>query len=107
MAAINFAQYNNVIKQEFHDNGTTCNVLLRNRATFTIKGFEKRVNIEELTAGLTQQGYFLRVIASDWDAKAGGPPEKGDQVTLYGRRHAIDSWQRRGIADQYILRLRG
>jgi hypothetical protein len=107
MPAINFAKYNSTIAQEFIANGATISVRLRDGTTFSIKGFEKRQAVEELTDGLVQQGYFVRVIASQWDNLAGRSPDKGDQLTLYKRRHAIESWQRRGIADMYILRLRG
>lgn len=107
MTAINFRSYNRMVRQEFLDNGADVDVTLRDGTTFRTKAFERRQTPEEMTDGLTQQGYYVRVVASDWDAAAGRPPDKGDQLTLYGRRHAVESWQRRGIADLYVLRLKG
>ena len=107
MPAIDFTSYNAIVAQEFLVNGTIISVLRRSGATFTIRGFEKRTTGEPLTDGIDQHQYFVRVIASQWDAAAGGVPEKGDQLTVYGRRYAIESWQHRGLADMYVLKLRG
>ena len=107
MAVIRFGQYNALIRQAFHDNGLDADVRRRDRSQFATKVFERRYQGEELTDGLSQQDYRVRVVASDWDRLAGGPPEKGDQITISGRRHAVESWQRHGLADQYLIRLRG
>jgi hypothetical protein len=89
------------------DNGLDANVHRRDGQKFTIKIFERRSRVEELTDGLSQQGYRVRVISSDWERLAGGPPEKGDQIMIAGRRHAIESWERHSLADQYLIVLRG
>ncbi|MFN2199967.1 MAG: hypothetical protein ACK2UO_02115 [Caldilineaceae bacterium] len=107
MAVIQFGQYNALIRQAFQDNGLDARVRRRDLTEFDTKVFERRYRGTELTEGLTQQDYRVRVIASDWDRLAGGPPEKGDQVTISGRRHAVESWQRHALADQYYLLLHG
>ena len=107
MAAVPFATINADIRKEFNSNGARVDVSPRVGAPFDIKGFMKRQPVEELSDGLTQQGYYLRVNSKDWDAKAGKNPEKGDQVVVYGRRYAVERWQLVGLADIYVMLLRG
>lgn len=93
------AKYHEAVLQ----NGTTLDVRLRTGETFTIKGTLGKLQPEDLTEGLTQQGYKLKIPAAHWDAATDRPPEKGDQITMWGRRSAIMSWYMRGVGDDFAV----
>jgi hypothetical protein len=75
-----------------------------------IEGFKPSV-VGDITAGLMQEDHVVKFMADEWDEKAGRAPEKGDQITFKGKRHAIqDDPRSRGIADTtiiYVVRVRG
>ena len=107
MAAIDFNKHNATIHAEYRTNGLQVAVTLRDGSTFNIRGFERRRSGEELSDGLTQQDYWFRVVKADWDGLAGRPPDKGDQLVIGGRRHAIEESHHHALAGLYMMRLRG
>lgn len=91
-------------------NGTTLSITLRSGGTYSLKGTLSKLQPEDLTEGLTQQGYKLKIPAKHWDDAIGKPPEKGDQVEMWSRRSAVMAWYLRGVGDTaavYILVMKG
>lgn len=93
------------------ENGTDALFDLRGGGTFTIKATTGYLNSQDITAGLQQRGFRIRVLTTEWDvASPGRPPEKGDLVTIWGRQHGIDAVHHRGVADvslMYVLTILG
>ena len=60
---------------------------------FSLRVVRRRKADEDITDGLQQKGFEIQFMASQWVrlAPAGRRPEKGDQVTMEGRRHAIET----------------
>lgn len=60
---------------------------------FTIKVIRRKKIDENITEGLQQHGFEIQFLAKHWDQNAptGRAPEKGDQLIMAGRRHAIES----------------
>lgn len=91
--AVNWTKIETDFDTFIQNNGVDVSVRLRDGVTtFTIKGAMRRTSPENLTDGLQQHGERLSVMRSRWDAGAGRTPNKGDQVTISGRRQAIMSW---------------
>lgn len=99
------------LEQAFAENGTPMDVVLRGQGgSFQIKGTMSKLTPDDLTEGLTQQGTKVRLLATDWDVAAGREPEKGDQLTIWTRRYAVQTWYRRGIGSSllmYVMVLKG
>mgnify|MGYP001812655387 CR=1 FL=1 len=108
---MNMASVANAVDSILQANGNTASVTLNDGVTtFTVKtGMRKRVG-ENLTDGLQQENDRLLVLASRWDPEAGRAPEKGDQLTINGRRQAVEAVNSVGVGDTvwaYNLELRG
>lgn len=72
--------------------GTPADWRLRDGTQFQLQIVRRSKPDENMTEGLQQQGFEIQFMASRWGAVAppGRGPEKGDQVTLHGRRHAVE-----------------
>lgn len=83
------------VRQAFDDliqsEGHTCNFELRSGEKFAVKGALRFQAEDQLTDGINQDRRKLSIMASRWSAAAppGRDPEKGDLVTVDGRRHRI------------------
>lgn len=94
-------------------NGNDTQVLLNDGVTtFTVKTAMRKRPVENLTDGLQQENDRLSVMASRWEtgAGAGRMPEKGDILTINGRRQAIASANTVAMQDTLIafnIELRG
>jgi|GEM_PF-4315013 len=102
---VDIAQIQRHLDDGFENLGHTANVTLRSGETFDIKatvGFRREVG---LTEGLAQNTERLKFRCSEWDAASPGrAPQKGDQIVVQGRRHAIQAAIRqRGIGDVPLL----
>lgn len=99
-------------KQFLHETGVDADFVLRSGETFRIKVVRKVRPDRDMTDGLVQQGFDVQFMYSDWHAQApaGRGPEKGDQLTMAGRRHAIEYHKLHQIASSpvgYVCRVRG
>lgn len=61
------------------------------KARFTLNVARRKKMPENVTSGVQQKGFEIQFMGFRWNAAAPRPPEKGDQVTVEGRRHAIES----------------
>lgn len=99
------------LKQVFAANGVTSQFDLLDGTSFTIMTTDGHLRDSEVTEGLNAGAFKLRVLASDWDvASPGRPPRKGDQVTRNGRRHAVEAYHLRAMADtpiMYVMTVQG
>jgi hypothetical protein len=80
--------------------------------TFTINVVRRKKPDETITEGLQQKGFELTLLAKHWRANAAAPrhPEKGDQLTMAGRRHAVETSKlitTAGMDVSYVLRVVG
>lgn len=84
-------------------NGQDVDVVLRDGiTTFSLKGVMRKAPVQNMTDGLQQEQDRLSVMRDRWDAGAGRDPEKGDQVTLNGRRQAVQSVNAVGAGNRLI-----
>ena len=103
----------NAVKTAIDQHGMSATVTLRGGSpTFNAKVAEGRGRVRSITDGLDQQRYRVTVMASVWDAGAGGgrPPQKGDLVVVQGRRHMVDRVTRATAGDTvlaYVMFMEG
>ena len=104
------------VKQDFdsamQSEGSDCAFVLRSGEQFTIKGVLRFLPEVTMTDGLHQDRRKLSVMADRWEAAAPAnrDPEKGDQVTVHGRRFAVEEADPATGGNQVIgwrLRLKG
>lgn len=98
------------LKEAFDAQGTDTDFKLVDGSTFTLKGIKGHKRDQDLTDGITQQGFKMRVLAPEWDDAAGKEPSEGDQLTVAGRRHAIDTYHKLQQSDRplmYVLVIKG
>jgi hypothetical protein len=77
---------------EIESLGAPTEFTLRSGEVFTLKTLTSNRPDENITEGLTQQGFDIKFMAQRW-AVAAPPnrrPEKGDQILREGRRHRIE-----------------
>ena len=86
-----------VIKAD--DNTTVTGVLLA-IGTPNVGGTRK---VSELTPGLAQTTKQCKVLISEWDAKVGRPPRRGDQIIILGRRYGVLGPTAEGVSEQNIV----
>jgi hypothetical protein len=92
--------------------GVNTTFTLHTGETFTIKTVRRKKPDENMTEGLQQKGFEIQFMAKNWvaNAPAGRHPEKGDQLSMAGRRHAIESSklvEAAGVSIGYIARVMG
>ena len=107
---VGFANALDKLEQAMVENGTLFDVHLHTGETFQVKGTMGKLAPDEMTPSMIQQGHRVRILAKHWDAAAGKPPAKGDQITAWTHRSAVESWYRRGLGDtlaMYVLVLKG
>lgn len=77
---------------EIESYGVPTSFELRDGTTFTIKTLSNNRPDEPLTEGMVQRGFDVKFMAKRWKAVAPANrlPEKGDQFTRAGRRHAVE-----------------
>lgn len=108
----NWDQINTTFQSVLADNGSDADFVLRSGESFTIKASQGHRTDPELTDGLSQKQVRIRISALDWEAVApvGRIPEKGDKVTMWGRKHTVENAHPRGAAGRtlvYVLVMRG
>lgn len=97
-------------EQFTNESGIDTQFTLRDGTQFTIKAVRKVRPDEKLTDGLLEQGFDVQFMHSHWHANAARGPEKGDQLVMAGRRHAIEFHKLHQIANVpvgYVCRVRG
>ena len=88
--AINWTKHKADLKSGFDNNGSDAVVKpFDGKPQFTVKVIRGHKRDENLTDGIQQEGFKLKVLADDWDAKCSREPVKGDQLTIFGTRYAI------------------
>ena len=97
-----------VVQQE----GTPADFRLRTGETFTLRARVRDGTDEALTAGLQQDTLTVTVLANRWETAAppNRAPEKGDQITIAGKRHAIEDVRQRiagSVPLTWTMRLKG
>ena len=99
--------------QMIEANGSDADVKLRDSTQFQMRMVERnRMPNSELTSGISQREFSALCMYHRWVAAAPADrePEKGDQITMNGRRKAVDSVGRVGpdaTPIGYIMRFRG
>ena len=90
--AIDWNQINTDLLATMNVHGSDDEVSLRNNGgVFTVKGSQGHRFDADMTAGLDQGQVRIRIAADHWDAQSPGrQPQKGDALTMWGRRHMID-----------------
>lgn len=92
--------------QMIQTNGSTADVTLRNGTQFSMRmALRGRNPNEPLTDGISERRAWAQFMASRWEAAAPADrdPEKGDHVTMNGRRRAISSVEVRAIDDVRVV----
>ena len=73
---------------------------LRDGPEIDIRVTTSALKPEDLTAGLQQSGLRVRLLAREWDDLSPvRPPQKGDTITVLGRRYGIQTVHLRAMAD--------
>lgn len=82
------ADFDSVLQQE----GTDTEFRLMSGEVFTLRARVRSSGEQDLTDGVSQDRRRVTVMAHRWDAAApaGRSPQKGDQVVIDGRRHAVE-----------------
>lgn len=70
--------------------GSPTEFSLRSGEVFTIPVVRRKKRIEEMTDGIQQKDFDIQFLHKHWTVYAAREPEKGDQLTMAGRRHAIE-----------------
>jgi hypothetical protein len=92
------------LREMYSANGVPVDVRLRDGTEFEVKAFFGPLTERDLTAGAPQNGYRLRFLGETWDAASPGRmPQKGDQITLHGRRSAIESVRLCGLGGEQLM----
>ena len=77
----------------FNVMGVDTQFTLHTGEQFTVKAVRRKRADENLTDGLQQRTFEIQILARHWQAvaPAGRHPEKGDQIVMAGRRHALEA----------------
>ena len=96
----------------FEQEGVTANFKLIDGTEFTLNVVRGHKRDDDLTDGLLQGTFKVRVLAPQWDAEHASAPSKGDQLTMVtaGTRHAVERAHPVNLSNRplmYVLIMKG